>query len=89
MKTNIAIIERLRFNFQTIGSHDIKNVNLSHTRSQLGLVGQEPRLFNCTIQENICYGLIGDEKPTQEQMEEAAKQANIHNFIITLPMVGH
>ena len=53
---------------------------LSHLRSdQIGYVGQEPTLFNDTIARNIAYGAEG---ATQEQIEEACKMANAHDFIM-------
>ena len=67
---------------------EVRELNLARTRSQLGLVSQEPVLFNCTIGENIVYGMQKDKMPTQQQIEDAAKQANIHDFIISLPKVG-
>lgn len=47
-------------------------------------VGQEPTLFSFTIRENIAYGLPEDEA-TMSQIIEAAKIANIHSFIVSLP----
>ncbi len=52
----------------------------------MGLVSQEPILFDCTIAENIQYG-DNSRVVTQEEIEEAAKKANIHNFILGLPEV--
>ncbi len=52
----------------------------------MGLVSQEPILFDCTIAENIQYG-DNSRVVTQEEIEEAAKKANIHNFILDLPEV--
>lgn len=52
----------------------------------MGLVSQEPILFDCSIAENIQYGDT-TRVVTQEEIEEAAKSANIHNFIQTLPEV--
>lgn len=48
----------------------------------MAIVGQEPVLFDLTIGENIAYG---KEECTQEEIEAAAKDANIHNFIVSLP----
>ena len=61
---------------------DLKNVNIGYYRDQIGLVSQEPTLFNDTIAANIKYG-----KPdaTDDEMYEAAKLANAHNFITTFP----
>ncbi|KAE9025891.1 ABC transporter B family member 3 [Phytophthora rubi] len=62
---------------------DTKELNLNWLRSQIGLVGQEPTLFIGTIAENIAYGLT--DKPTQQDIEEAAKMANAHGFITKFP----
>ena len=48
----------------------------------MGLVAQEPALFATTIRENIMYGREG---ASQQQVEEAAKAANAHDFIMKLP----
>ena len=40
----------------TIDGNDIRNLNINWLRSKIGLVSQEPTLFNTTILENICYG---------------------------------
>lgn len=61
---------------------DVKDINVKHLRSMIGYVGQEPTLFATTIGKNIAFGLPGC---TQEQIEEAAKQANAHDFIMQLP----
>ncbi|CAF0844949.1 unnamed protein product [Didymodactylos carnosus] len=67
-----------------IDGHDIKTLNISWLRSILGLVQQEPVLFNLSIRENIAYGVI-NKVITQEEIEIAAKKSNIHETIITLP----
>ncbi|NXF01571.1 MDR1 protein, partial [Smithornis capensis] len=63
---------------------DTRSLHLQWLRSRLGLVSQEPVLFDCSIAENIQYGdnsrVVG-----QEEIEEAAKAANIHAFIEKLP----
>jgi ABC-type multidrug transport system fused ATPase/permease subunit len=61
---------------------DIRNVTLESLRRQIGVVSQEPFLFNGTIRENIMYGRLG---ATEEEMEAAAQAANCHEFIIRLP----
>ena len=61
---------------------DLKSLNLSWYRSQLSYVGQEPVLFNMTIAENIAFGLHG---VSRAEIEEAARQANAHDFILELP----
>ncbi|CAG8541359.1 6798_t:CDS:10, partial [Scutellospora calospora] len=61
---------------------NVKQWNLEYLRANMALVGQEPVLFDLTIEENIAYGKEGC---TKEDVEEAAKEANIHNFITALP----
>ncbi|XP_064300530.1 ATP-binding cassette sub-family B member 5 isoform X3 [Phalacrocorax carbo] len=63
---------------------DTKSLHLQWLRSKLGLVSQEPILFDCSIAENIQYG-DNSRVVSQEEIEEAAKAANIHNFIEKLP----
>lgn len=60
----------------------MKELNVSWLRQKIGVVGQEPILFGTTILENIRYG---HETATAQEIEEAAKAANAHNFIQRLP----
>lgn len=62
---------------------ELKNLKLSWLRQQMGLVSQEPILFNETIRTNIAYGKRGD--VTEEEIIAATKAANAHNFISSLP----
>ena len=62
-------------------------LNVSWLRSQIGIVFQEPVLFDRTIKENICYG-ANFRQLSDNEIIEAAKIANIHDFIITLPLVS-
>ena len=66
----------------TIDGRNIQDLNLKWLRSKIGVVSQEPVLFNTTIRENIRYG---HETATTAQIEAAAKNANAHNFIMQLP----
>eukprot|EP00456_Euglypha_rotunda_P030787 TRINITY_DN2398_c0_g2_i2.p1 TRINITY_DN2398_c0_g2~~TRINITY_DN2398_c0_g2_i2.p1 ORF type:complete len:1285 (+),score=238.34 TRINITY_DN2398_c0_g2_i2:347-3856(+) len=66
----------------TIDGKDISKHNVKSLRAQLGYVGQEPRLFDDTIKENI---LCGKPDATQEEVEAACKSANIHDWIMTQP----
>ncbi|KAG8552277.1 hypothetical protein GDO81_004465 [Engystomops pustulosus] len=61
-----------------------KMLNLKWLRSQMGIVSQEPMLFDCSIEENIQYGAL-HRQVTDEEIVEAAKAANIHTFIENLP----
>jgi len=65
-----------------IDNTDIRNISKSQLRSLIGVVPQEPILFNRTIGFNISYGNI---KATKKEIEEASKIANLHDFIETLP----
>jgi ATP-binding cassette subfamily B protein len=62
---------------------ELKRYPRNFLRSQIGTVEQEPFLFSRTISENITYGI--DREVTQEEVEEAAKAAAVHNSIITFP----
>jgi len=59
-------------------------LNLHWLRSRLGLVSQEPILFDLTIAENIAYGL---ENVPMDEIISAATKASIHEFIQQLPQV--
>uniref|UniRef100_A0A2C9JZ86 Bile salt export pump n=1 Tax=Biomphalaria glabrata TaxID=6526 RepID=A0A2C9JZ86_BIOGL len=63
---------------------DLRTLNLKWYRSQLGIVSQEPTLFDCSIAENIAYGDNSRVVPMSDIMQ-AAKDANIHSFIASLP----
>ncbi|CAM3241689.1 ABC transporter ATP-binding protein [Vagococcus fessus] len=64
-----------------LDGQDIRDISLPSLRSQIGIVLQESVLFSGTIRDNIVFG-----KPdaTEEEMIDAAKQANIHDFIMSL-----
>ncbi|MBX7134074.1 MAG: ABC transporter ATP-binding protein/permease [Fimbriimonadaceae bacterium] len=61
---------------------DYRDISLQDLRHQIGIVLQEPFLFNGTIQENIAYGKPG---ATFEEVMIAARAANAHNFILSKP----
>ncbi len=60
---------------------DLRDLSLRSLRSHIGIVQQEVTIFNSTIRENIRYGR---ENATEEEIVEAAKLANIHDFILSL-----
>ena len=62
-------------------------MNLAWLRSQIGLVSQEPVLFDKTMRDNIAYG-DNSRDVSMDEVIEAAKQANIHNFISQMPLVS-
>ena len=65
-----------------IDGRSIYDIKLESLRSHIGIVSQEVFLFTGTIKENILYG---NQDATDEEVMEAAKKANIHEFILTLP----
>ncbi len=65
-----------------IDGYDVRDLPLSFVRSQIGLVQQEPFLFNGTVRENILYG---DLSADQARIEDAARAARAHDFIGELP----
>ncbi|EGW41550.1 ABC transporter transmembrane region family protein [Desulfosporosinus sp. OT] len=65
-----------------IDGRDIRDVTLESLRKQIGIVMQEPYLFNDNIEENLRYGKAN---ATEEEIIEACKAAYIHDFIMTLP----
>ncbi|XP_011403751.1 PREDICTED: multidrug resistance protein 1A-like, partial [Amphimedon queenslandica] len=65
-----------------IASHSIKDLNIASLHDAIGVVSQEPVLFDTTILDNIRYAKDG---ATQEEIEAAAKTANVHQFISELP----
>ena len=69
-----------------LNNQDIKDLDLYWLRSQIGIVSQEPILFDLSIAENIAYG-DNSREVLMDEIIEAAKKANIHNFIANLPQV--
>uniref|UniRef100_A0A1I8A8Z0 Multidrug resistance protein 1 n=1 Tax=Steinernema glaseri TaxID=37863 RepID=A0A1I8A8Z0_9BILA len=67
-----------------VDSTNLCEINPGHIRSQMALVSQEPILFDCSIRENIVYGL-DPESITDAQIDEVSRLANIHKFISELP----
>ncbi len=66
----------------TIDDYNIADVTLNSLREQVGIVPQETTLFNGSVYDNILYGRLDASK---EEVEEAAKAANAHEFIMELP----
>jgi len=66
----------------TLDGHDVRHLSLPFVREQIGIVQQDVYLFSGSIKDNIRYG-----KPdaTEEEVIEAARKANAHNFILALP----
>uniref|UniRef100_A0A7M4EZM6 ATP-binding cassette sub-family B member 5 n=1 Tax=Crocodylus porosus TaxID=8502 RepID=A0A7M4EZM6_CROPO len=67
-----------------LDDQNTKALNIQWLRAQIGIVSQEPILFDCTIAENIAYG-DNSREVSHEEIVSAAKAANIHSFIDSLP----
>lgn len=92
--TIVGLVERF---YNPVGGHiyldghDASTLNLRWLRQQISLVSQEPTLFSNTIYENIKHGLIGtqwenaDAETQRELIINAAKMANAHDFVMSLP----
>lgn len=72
---------------QLIDGHDSKKVNVRFLRSKIGIVSQEPVLFGCSIADNIKYG-DNTREISMEEVIAAAKKAQLHDFVISLPDVS-
>ncbi|CAF2778474.1 unnamed protein product [Rotaria sp. Silwood2] len=82
--TTIQLIERfydVNMGRLLVDSRDIRSLNLQWYRSQIGIVSQEPVLFNMSIRENIAYGDNSRKDIPLDEIIQAAKNANIHDFI--------
>ncbi|KAK7207985.1 P-loop containing nucleoside triphosphate hydrolase protein, partial [Myxozyma melibiosi] len=66
-----------------LDGHDISDFKIAKYREQISLVSQEPTLYAGTIRENVKLG--SHKEVTDAEVEEACKQANIHDFIMSLP----
>ncbi|XP_075841088.1 bile salt export pump [Microtus pennsylvanicus] len=85
--TSIQLLERFYDPDQgkvMIDGHDSKKVNIQFLRSNIGIVSQEPVLFDCSILENIKYG-DNTRDISMERVVAAAKQAQLHDFVMSLP----
>ena len=70
-----------------VDKRDLRQLNIQWLRSKIGLVSQEPVLFDGSIADNIRYGDLSREI-SDEEVEAAARSANIHDFIMSQPMVS-
>ncbi|MEI7833921.1 MAG: ATP-binding cassette domain-containing protein, partial [bacterium] len=66
----------------TLDGHDVRDITMRSLRRHIGVVPQESVMFEGSISSNIAYGMP---EATQEQIEEAALAAQIHEHIMTLP----
>ncbi|KAK7204887.1 P-loop containing nucleoside triphosphate hydrolase protein [Myxozyma melibiosi] len=85
--TTIGLIERFYNPLSgqvLIDGVDISTLNINHYRSHIALVQQEPTLYSGTVRDNIKFGCLENDVP-DEAMIDACQQANIHDFIMSLP----
>lgn len=88
--TIVALIERFydaRTGVLSVDDRDITEYNLGSIRGQMGLVSQEPDLFDRSVRDNIAYGLSQEDGTavTESMITTAAQAANAHGFIADLP----
>ncbi|KAF9930602.1 Multidrug resistance protein 1 [Linnemannia zychae] len=70
----------------TLDGVELKDWNVTYLRDTVGIVSQEPVLFNATIRQNIAYGIRKDQaQPTDKEIEAACRLSNAHDFISKLP----
>ncbi|KAF7193478.1 ABC multidrug transporter mdr1 [Pseudocercospora fuligena] len=85
--TSIALLERFYDPLSGaiyVDGQDISTLNLEAYRKHLTLVSQEPTLFQGTIRDNIVFGVEGDDI-SEDQIIKVCKEANIYDFITSLP----
>ncbi|MEO8972411.1 MAG: peptidase domain-containing ABC transporter [Ktedonobacteraceae bacterium] len=68
----------------TIDGHDLRDLKIENLRTQFGVILQDDSLFSGTIEDNLCFGLL--RKVSLAEMEEAARNANILDFIQSQPL---
>lgn len=68
-----------------IDGNNITDLDLHWLRQNIGYVQQEPQLFGVTVRQNLLYGISENESITQEQIENACREANCHDFICSWP----
>lgn len=75
------------FDVQLIDGRDTRQVNIRFLRSKIGIVSQEPVLFDCSIVDNIKYG-DNSREISMDEVITAAKKAQLHEFVMSLPQVS-
>ncbi|KAJ3036334.1 Multidrug resistance protein 1 [Rhizophlyctis rosea] len=85
--TSVGLVQRFYDPIQgsvSLDGKDLKELNVKWLRQQIGVVGQEPVLFNMSIKQNILLGATSKDV-SEKDVIEACKQANCHSFISNLP----
>ncbi|CAN0068959.1 unnamed protein product, partial [Chrysoparadoxa australica] len=72
--------------YATLDDEPLSSYDAHWFHRKVAVVSQEPKLFSRTIRQNIIYGMEGDpDEPTDLEVQEAAKLANAHDFIMEFP----
>ncbi|BEI85684.1 hypothetical protein CcaverHIS002_0510850 [Cutaneotrichosporon cavernicola] len=86
--TTIQLIERFydpQAGSVTLDGHDLRTLNVRDMRSHIALVSQEPTLYDGSVRFNVALGAVDPSSVTEEQVVSACKDANIYDFIMSLP----
>jgi ATP-binding cassette subfamily B protein len=85
-KTSLAALVPRFYDVQagsvSVDGHDVRAVNLTSLRREIGVIAQDPFLFSATVRENIAFGRPG---ATEDDVSQAAQLAQAHEFIEALP----
>jgi ABC-type multidrug transport system fused ATPase/permease subunit len=85
-KTSVAALVPRFYDVQqgavTVDGHDVRDVTVTSLRREIGVISQDPFLFSATVRENIAFGRP---EATDEDVEQAARLAQAHEFIEALP----
>ncbi|KAI8878309.1 P-loop containing nucleoside triphosphate hydrolase protein [Backusella circina FSU 941] len=86
--TSVQLLQRFYDPIQgqvCLDGHDLKQLDISWLRSQMGVVSQEPVLFNMSIRQNLLLGVPEGMHVTEEDLIRACTEANCHSFVSKLP----
>ena len=81
------VMKKCVYLFQLIDGRPTKNTNVAFLRSKIGIVSQEPVLFAGSVYDNIVYG-DQTRKISPEEVERAARLANMHEFVMSMKDVS-
>ncbi|KAF9391584.1 ATP-binding cassette, sub-B (MDR TAP), member 4 [Podila verticillata] len=85
----VALVDHSGTGSVTLDGMEIKDWNVTYLRDNIGIVPQEPVLFNATFKQNIAYSIRkGQSQPMDEEIEDACRFSNAHDFISKTPRKG-
>lgn len=86
--TVVALLQRF-YEIQSgsilVDGNDLQQLDLSWLRRHIGYVQQEPQLFGLSVRENLLYGVDREDEVSQEEIEQACRDANAYDFITSWP----